>query len=79
MNVWIRRAATMPVRQLHLIGAGVLLIVAAALWFYAVRAPLTALRAVRAERALLEAAGHGPHIDAGRFRADLERAIEQGL
>jgi antitoxin (DNA-binding transcriptional repressor) of toxin-antitoxin stability system len=29
--------------------------------------------------ALLEAVGHGPHIDAARFRADLERATEQSL
>jgi hypothetical protein len=29
--------------------------------------------------AMSEAAGHGPHVDAARFRADLERAIEQGL
>lgn len=60
MNAWIRSLAAMPARQLHLMGTGVLLIVAAALWFYALRAPLTALRAVRAERAQLEAAGSNP-------------------
>lgn len=56
----IRKAAALPPRQLHLIGAGLLLIVAAGLWFYALRAPLTALRAVRAEQAQLELAGTDP-------------------
>jgi hypothetical protein len=53
---WIRKLAAVPARQLHLMGAGVLLIAAAALWFYTLRAPLTALRAVRAEQAQLDMA-----------------------
>ncbi len=56
----IRKAAALPARQLHLIGAGLLLIVAAALWFYGLRAPLAALRAVRAEQAQLDLAGKRP-------------------
>jgi len=56
----LRKAAALPPRQLHLMGAGLLLIVAAALWMYALRAPLTALRAVRAEQAQLELAGTDP-------------------
>lgn len=58
----IRKAAALPARQLHLIGAGLLLIVAAALWFYGVSAPLKALRAVRAEQAQLDLAGSDPHL-----------------
>jgi len=56
----LRKAAALPPRQLHLMGAGLLLIVAAALWMYALRAPLTALRTVRAEQAQLELAGTDP-------------------
>ena len=56
----IRKAAALPARQLHLIGAGLLLIVAAALWFYGVSAPLKALRVVRAEQAQLDLAGSDP-------------------
>ncbi len=58
----IRKAAALPARQLHLIGAGLLLIVAAALWFYGVSAPLKALRVVRAEQAQLDLAGSDPHL-----------------
>jgi len=58
----IRKAAALPPRQLHLIGAGLLLIGAAALWFYGLRAPLTALRAVRAEQAQLDLAGSDPRL-----------------
>lgn len=64
---WIRRAAALPARQLHLVGAGILLIAAAALWLYALRAPLTALRTVRAERAQLEAAGGNPRLLAAQL------------
>ena len=65
----IRKAAALPPRQLHLIGAGLLLVVAAALWFYALRAPLTALRAVRAEQAQLELAGTDPRPFAAQLAA----------
>jgi hypothetical protein len=58
----IRKAAALPARQLHLIGAGSLLIVAAALWFYGLRTPLAALRAVRAEQAQLDLAGSDPRL-----------------
>jgi Tfp pilus assembly protein PilO len=58
----IRKAAALPARQLHLIGAGSLVIVAAALWFYGLRAPLAALRAVRAEQAQLDLAGSDPRL-----------------
>ena len=58
----IRKAAALPARQLHLIGAGLLLIAAAALWFYGLRAPLAALRAVRAEQAQLDLAGSDPRL-----------------
>jgi Tfp pilus assembly protein PilO len=58
----IRKAGRLPARQLHLVGAGVLLIAAAALWTYALRAPLAGLRAVRAEQARLQAAGGDPRL-----------------
>lgn len=58
----IRKAAALPARQLHLIGAGLLLIVAAALWSYGLSAPLKALRAVRAEQAQLDLAGSDPQL-----------------
>ena len=58
----IRKAAALPARQLHLLGAGLLLIAGAALWFYALRAPLAALRAVRAEQAQLALAGSDPRL-----------------
>lgn len=69
MNAWIRKAAALPARQLHLMAGGVLLIVTAALWFYALRAPLAALRAVHAERARLEAAGSDPRPLAAQLAA----------
>jgi Tfp pilus assembly protein PilO len=52
---WINKAAALPARQLHLLGGGVLLIAAAALWSYGVKAPLAALRTVQAEQARLGA------------------------
>ena len=64
---WIRKAAALPARQLHLIGAGLLLVVAAALWFYALRAPLTALRAVRAEQAQLALGAGDPRLLAAQL------------
>jgi hypothetical protein len=66
---WIRKLAAMPARQLHLMGAGVLLIVAAALWFYTLRAPLAALRAVRADQAGLVAAAGDPRLLAAQVAA----------
>jgi Tfp pilus assembly protein PilO len=69
MNAWIRKAAALPARQLHMMGGGLLLIVAAALWFYALRAPLAALRAVNEERARLEAGGVDPRPLAAQLAA----------
>ena len=65
----IRKAAALPARQLHLMGAGLLLILAAALWFYGLRTPLAALRAVRAEQAQLELAGSDPRLLAAQLAA----------
>jgi Tfp pilus assembly protein PilO len=65
--VLIRKAAALPARQLHLLGAGLLLIVAAALWFYALRAPLAALRTVRAEQAQLDLAVGDPRALAAQL------------
>ncbi|MDN4056822.1 GspMb/PilO family protein [Massilia sp. YIM B02769] len=64
---WIRKAAALPARQLHMVGAGLLLIVAAALWFYALRAPLAALRAVRAEQSQLALAAGDPTLLAAQL------------
>lgn len=71
----IRKAAKIPPRQLHLLGAGLLLVAAAALWFYALRAPLTALRTVRAEQQRLTAAGNNPTLLAAQ-KAMLDTDIE---
>ncbi len=59
---WTARAAALPLRQLHLAGGGLLMILCAALWFYALRAPLTQLRTVRAEHARLAQAGSDPRL-----------------
>lgn len=72
-DAWIRKAAALPVRQLHLAGGGLLLIVVAALWFYALRAPLAGLRTVRAEHARLAGSGGDPRLLAAQLallRAD---------
>jgi len=66
---WIRKLAGMPARQLHLMGAGLLLVAAAGLWFYALRAPLTALRALRAEQAQLGMAAGDPRLLAAQLSA----------
>ena len=63
----IRKAAAMPARQLHLMCAGVLLVAAAALWFYGLRAPLAGLRAVRTEQAQLAAGGSDPRLLAAQL------------
>jgi type II secretory pathway component PulM len=66
---WIRAAAAMPTRQLHLMAGGVLLIVAAGLWVYALRAPLAELRTVRAEQALLASGGGDARLLAAQLAA----------
>jgi len=78
---WIRKAAALPARQLHLAGAGLLLIAGAALWFYALRAPLTALRAVRTEQAQLAQAAGDPRLLAAQLAqlAADSRQLEQRL
>ena len=78
---WIRKAAALPARQLHLAGAGLLLIAGAALWFHALRAPLTALRAVRAEQAQLAQAAGDPRLLAAQLAqlAADSRQLEQRL
>ena len=63
----IRKAAAIPARQLHLIGGGVLLVAAAALWFYGLRAPLAGLRAVRVEQEQLAAGGSDPRLLAAQL------------
>jgi Tfp pilus assembly protein PilO len=65
----IRKAAALPARQLHLLGGGLLLVVAAALWFYTLRAPLATLRAVRAEQAQLDLSAHDPRLLAAQLAA----------
>ena len=81
---WIRKAAALPARQLHLAGAGLLLIAGAALWFHALRAPLTALRAVRAEQAQLAQAAGDPRLLAAQLAAlaadsrELEKRLGAG-
>lgn len=80
----IRKAAALPARQLHLMGGGLLLIVAAALWFYALRAPLAALRAVRAEQAQLALVASDPRLLAAQLEVlesdttALARRVEAG-
>ena len=64
---WIRKAAALPVRQLHLAGGGLLLISCAAFWFYGVRAPLAQLRTLRAEHARLHHAGGDPRLLAAQL------------
>lgn len=78
---WIRKAAALPARQLHLAGAGMLLIAGAVLWFHALRAPLTALRAVRAEQAQLAQAAGDPRLLAAQLAALAadSRELEQRL
>jgi hypothetical protein len=66
-DAWIRKAGALPVRQLHLAGAGLLLIAVAALWFYALRAPLAKLRTVRAEHARLAGSGGDPRLLAAQL------------
>jgi len=84
----VRRAAAVPPRQLHLVGIGLLLVVAAALWFYGLRAPLAELRAVRAEQARFDSVAGDPRAlvaqlaalgaDAGRLDTRLGAARGRG-
>ena len=57
----------LPACQLHLIGAGLPLVLAAGLWTYGLRAPLAQLRTVRAEQQRLEAAGADPRLLAAQL------------
>ena len=59
---WIAKAAAIPARQLHLLGGGVLLITAFALWTYGVKAPLAELRRVKAEQQRLGALATSPQV-----------------
>lgn len=61
--------ARLPQRQLHLLMAGVLLVTAALLWSFALRAPLAALRAQRADQLLLEQAVSNPRQMAAQLAA----------
>ena len=79
---------TIGQRELRNDNATVIAAVAAGETFVVTRngTPVAELRPVQARRprfvsraALLEAVGQGPRIDAGRFRADLDRTVEQGL
>ena len=73
--------ARMPARQLNMLLAGVLAIVLALLWTFALRAPLAALRLQRAERARMELAAGQPARTAQQLAAlsaqvgALERAL----
>jgi len=65
----VRRAAAVPARQLHLVGAGLVLVAGAALWSYGLRAPLAELRAVRAEQARFDSAAGDPRALAAQLSA----------
>lgn len=67
-----RAFGALPARQLHLLGGGLLLILAASLWTLALRAPLAQLRSVRAEQIRLDAAGADP-IQLAAQLAQVER------
>jgi Tfp pilus assembly protein PilO len=62
----------MPARQLHLLGGGLLLILAAGLWTLALRAPLAQLRSVRVEHVRLDTGGADPTLLAAQL-AQVER------
>jgi Tfp pilus assembly protein PilO len=63
-----RACSAIPARQLHLLGAGLLLIVAAGLWTLLLRAPLAQLRTVHAEQARLSAGGADPRLLAAQLK-----------
>lgn len=62
MGRLLKALGALQTRQLHLIGGGLLLVLAAGLWMYGLRAPLTQLRAVRAEHRRLDAGGADPRL-----------------
>jgi Tfp pilus assembly protein PilO len=70
----LRVLGALPARQLHLLGGGLLLILAASLWTFALRAPLAQLRIVRAEQLRLEAGGADPRLLAAQV-AQADSAI----
>jgi Tfp pilus assembly protein PilO len=70
----LRVLGALPARQLHLLGGGLLLILAASLWTFALRAPLAQLRTVRAEQLRLEAGGADPRLLAAQV-AQADSAI----
>lgn len=78
---WIDKACGLPIRQLHLVGGGLLLCVATALWFAALHGPLAALRALRAEQQRLAAAALDPQPLAAQLAAlqAQVRALSQPL
>lgn len=59
--------ARLPVRQLHLLGAGLLLCVGASVWLFALRTPLASLGALEAETARLQGAAADPQRLASRL------------
>jgi len=69
MNELVRNAARMPARQLHLLLAGALLVGAALLWTYALRAPLGALRTAQTERIRLESGEPNAALLAAQLKA----------
>jgi Tfp pilus assembly protein PilO len=72
----LRALAAMPARQLHLLGGGVLLVLAATLWTVVLRAPLAQLRTVRAEQQRLENGNLEPRLLAAQLaRLDGESAV----
>lgn len=70
-----RACSALPARQLHLLGAGLLLVLAASLWTLALRAPLAQLRIVRAEHQRLAASGPDPRLLAAQL-AQLDADVE---
>lgn len=64
---FLRVLSALPPRQLHLIGGGLLLVLAAGLWTFALRAPLAALRTVRAEQQRLETGNADPVLLAAQL------------
>lgn len=63
-----RACSAIPARQLHLLGAGLLLIVAAGLWTLLLRTPVAQLRAVHAEQQRLSAGGVDPQLLAAQLK-----------
>ena len=81
-------ARTIPQRELRNDNARIIEAVAAGESFVVTRngVPVAELRPVRPARRtfvprseLIALAGSGPHLDGRRFRADLDRTVDQGL